>query len=123
MQITEIIENETSIVTVTGSVDALTAGELTQYLRGRINAGMKQIVLDLRRIDFMSSAGLRAILTALKESRQQGGDLYLAGAQAGVEKVLKMSGFTSIVKTFPSIEAAAAEFYKSDHFPAGGIRK
>lgn len=110
MQITELIENQTCIVAISGSVDALTAGEITQYLSGRINAGKRQIILDLGQVDFMSSAGLRAILTALKESRQQGGDLYLAGAQPGVQKVLKMSGFTSIVKTFPSVETAVAEF-------------
>lgn len=112
MQITEIIENNTSIVTISGSVDALTAGEVTHFLSGRISAGMNQIILDMSRIDFMSSAGLRSILIALKESRQLGGDLYLAGAQGGVEKVLKMSGFTSVVKTFPSIEDAKEEFNK-----------
>ena len=110
MQITEIIQNQTSIVTISGSVDALTTGEVTQYLTNGIGAGRNQIVLDLSQVDFMSSAGLRAILVTLKESRKQGGDLYLANAQPGVEKVLKMSGFTSIVKTFSSIDAAVAEF-------------
>jgi anti-anti-sigma factor len=110
MQISALTQNQTSIVTISGSVDAQTAGEVTQYLSGQISAGWRQIILDMSQIDFMSSAGLRAILIALKGSRQQGGDLYLAGAQAGVEKVLKMAGFTSFVKTFATIEEAAAEF-------------
>jgi anti-sigma B factor antagonist len=110
MQITESIEDRTCIVTISGSVDALTAGEVTQYLSERIGTGKKHIILDLGKVDFMSSAGLRTVLTTLKECRKQGGDLYLADAQPGVEKVLKMSGFTSIVRTFPSVEAAAAEF-------------
>ena len=110
MQITETIQNQTSIVTISGSVDALTSGEVIQYLTNDISAGKKQIVLDLSQVDFMSSAGLRAILVTLKESRKQGGNLYLASAQPGVEKILKMSGFTSIVKTFSSVDAAVAEF-------------
>jgi anti-sigma B factor antagonist len=110
MQITEIIQNKTSIVAISGSVDALTADEVTQYLTNGISAGKEQIVLDLSQVDFMSSAGLRAILATLKESRKQGGNLHLANAQPGVEKILKMSGITSIVKTFSSIDAAVAEF-------------
>lgn len=110
MRITETIQDQTSIVTISGSIDSLTASDVAHYLTAGINAGRVQIVLDLGRVDFMSSAGLRAILAALKESRKQGGDLYLAGAQPGVEKVLKMSGLTSILKTFSSIDAAVAEF-------------
>lgn len=115
MQITDKLENQTRIVAIAGNVDALTAGEATQYLNGRINTETKQIILDLSQVDFMSSAGLRMILTALKASRQQGGDLYLAGAQPSVEKMLKVSGFTSILKTFPTVEAAVVEFSNQDH--------
>ena len=115
MQITDRLENQKRIVAIAGNVDALTAGEGTQYLSERINAETKQIILDLSQVDFMSSAGLRMILTALKASRQLGGDLYLAGAQPSVEKMLKVSGFTSIVKTFPTVEAAVVEFSSQDH--------
>lgn len=115
MQITDRLENQTRIVAIAGNVDALTAGEVTEYLNGRINAETKQIILDLSQVDFMSSAGLRVILTALKACRQLGGDLYLAGAQPSVEKMLKVSGFTSILKTFPTVEAAVVEFSSQDY--------
>jgi anti-anti-sigma regulatory factor len=46
----------------------------------------------------------------LKESRQEGGDLHLAAAQPGVEKILKMSGFTSILKSYPTVAEAVAGF-------------
>ena len=114
MQITDRLEKQITIVTIAGNVDALTAGEVTSYLSERIIAGTKRLILDLGQVNFMSSAGLRAILMALKEIRQQGGDLYLAGAQPGVERILKVSGFTTILKTFPTIEAAEAGFSSQD---------
>jgi anti-anti-sigma regulatory factor len=46
----------------------------------------------------------------LKESRRQGGDLYIAAPGPGVEKILKMSGFTSILKVYPSVQDALAGF-------------
>lgn len=119
MQITDRLENQTRIVAIVGNVDALTASEVTQYLSGRINAETKQIILDLSQVDFMSSAGLRMILTALKASRQLGGDVYLAGAQSSVAKMLEVSGFTSILKTFPTIEAAVVDFSSQD---PGGLQ-
>jgi anti-anti-sigma factor len=102
--------NQTTVVTVAGSVDALTAGEVASFLSEQIGAGQNQLVADLSQVDFMSSAGLRAILATLKESRQQGGDLRLAAAQPGVDKILKMSGFTSILKAFSTVDEAIASY-------------
>ena len=98
------------LVAVQGHIDALTAGELITFTTGQINQGHHQMVLDLSQVEFMSSAGLRAILVTLKESRGKGGDLRLAAPQAAVEKVLKISGFTSFLKCYPTVEQALASF-------------
>lgn len=99
-----------AVVSVNGSVDALTAGELTEFLHGKIDSGHSKVVIDLSGVDFMSSAGLRAILMALKETRRNDGDLRLAGAQPGVDKVLKMSGFNMILKSLPTVDEALKDF-------------
>jgi anti-sigma B factor antagonist len=104
----EILTIETSgvaVVSVTGSIDALTSEPVAKALSGK-----KQVVLDLGGVEFMSSAGLRMILGALKESRSSGGDLRIAAAQPGVEKVLKISGFTSILKTYSDVKTAVESF-------------
>lgn len=110
MDITAKQIGSVAVVSITGSVDALTAELVTRFMDAELGKGNKQIVGDLSQVDFMSSAGLRAILTTLKDSRQQGGDLRLAAAQTGVEKVLKMSGFTNILKTYPTVDEAVASF-------------
>ena len=102
--------DHTTLVSVSGSMDALTAGEVARFLSAQIDGGHTQLVADLSQVDFMSSAGLRAILAALKQTRQQGGDLRLAAAQSGVAKVLKMSGFTSILKFYATVAEAVASF-------------
>ncbi len=102
--------DQISIVSIAGSFDALTANRITGCIDERISSGEKYLVLDLSEVEFMSSAGLRVILGAMKETRQQGGDLYLAGAQAGVDRVLKMSGFSKILKTYDSVDEAVAQF-------------
>ena len=99
-----------AVVSIKCSLDALTAPELARSLSDQIAAGHVQLVADLAELDYTSSAGLRAILGAVKETRQQGGDLRLAGAQPEVGKLLKLSGFTSILKVFPEIDAAVESY-------------
>jgi anti-anti-sigma factor len=93
-----------------GSVDALTAEKITDFLGAQVDGGQTQLVVDLEQVDFMSSAGLRTILVILRKSRQQGGDLRLAAAQVGVKKTLEMSGFTRILNAYATAEEAAASF-------------
>lgn len=102
--------DQTTVVSVIGSVDALTAGAVNSFLSAQIGGGHTHIVADLSQVDYMSSAGLRAILATLKVSRQQGGDLRLAAAQPGVDRILNMSGFTSILKAYPTVDEAVASF-------------
>jgi len=103
-------ENHSTVVEVSGSVDALTASDLSKVLLDQIEDGHSNLIVDLREVDFMSSAGLRTLLGALKEARSHGGDLRIASTNPGVDKVLKMSGFHNIAKVFASQDEAAASF-------------
>lgn len=103
-------ENDVSIVSVSGSVDALTAPDLARAIVDEIAEGQVRLVIDLIDVEFMSSAGLRTLLGGVKESRSQGGDLRIASTNPGVDKVLKMSGFQNIAKVFTSPTDAVASF-------------
>jgi anti-sigma B factor antagonist len=99
-----------TVVAVEGSVDALTAGDFLQALEDELSKGNAALVADLSGVDYASSAGLRTLLAGVKASRRSGGDLRLCGVQKGVEKVLAMSGFTSILKIYDDADAAVASF-------------
>ncbi|HSL30671.1 MAG TPA: STAS domain-containing protein [Anaerolineales bacterium] len=103
-------ENNSTVVKVTGSVDALTAAELSSVLSNQILDGHANLVVDLIDVEFMSSAGLRTLLGAVKEARSNGGDLRITSTNPGIDKVLKMSGFHNIAKVFPSQAEAVSSF-------------
>ncbi|HMA34860.1 MAG TPA: STAS domain-containing protein [Chloroflexia bacterium] len=98
------------VVMISGSLDAVTADQATSFLSTQIREGHTHLVVDLARLEYVSSAGLRVFLTALKEARQQGGDLRLAAPHRNVQKVLEMSGFTSILKLYADLDAALASY-------------
>jgi anti-anti-sigma factor len=103
-------ESNSTIVEVHGSVDALTAPELSKALHDEIAAGHANLVVNLITVEFMSSAGLRTLLGAVKEARSHGGDLRIVSSNPGIDKVLKMSGFHNIAKVFASEAGAASSF-------------
>ena len=103
-------EDNITIVAVNGSVDALTAPDLARAIVDEIAEGHVYLVVDLTGVGFMSSAGLRTLLGAVKETRSQGGDLRIASTNPGIDKLLKMSGFHNIAKVFTSNVDAVASF-------------
>jgi anti-anti-sigma factor len=105
----EVLERAT-IVRVVGSVDSLTADALSAALQAHLDEGRSRLVGDLSGVQYTSSAGLRAILGTLKASREQGGDLRLAGVPQSVHRILDLSGFTSILKLYPDVGAAVDSF-------------
>lgn len=103
-------DNNSTIVAVSGSIDALTAPDLAKILVSQIAEGRVNLVVDLIGVDFMSSAGLRTLLGAMKESRSNGGDLRIASTNPGIDQVLQMSGFHIIVKVYSSQTEAVSSF-------------
>ena len=110
MEIEVTHREQVTIVAIVGSVDGLTAGELSQSFREQVRGGYVRIVGDWSGVEYTSSAGLRALLETVKEARQRGGDLRLAAVQPDVLRVLELAGFTGILKLFPDIEAAVGSF-------------
>jgi anti-anti-sigma factor len=112
MRITIEQRSHVTVVSLAGSIDALTAEHLTTTMDEQLRSGRTRLVAALDGVDYTSSAGLRVLLGALKESRRQGGDLRLAAVGDRVRRVLELSGFTSILKCYPDVQSAV------DSFPA-----
>lgn len=98
------------VVAITGSIDALTADKLVDALASQLQSGQTRLVADFTAVEYTSSAGLRVLLTTLKDARQRGGDLRLAAIRPNVKQVLDLSGFTSILKCFADVPSAVASY-------------
>ena len=99
-----------AVLAIAGSVDGATAPALVAAFREEVGGGWIRIVGDFSRVDYTSSAGLRALLETVKETRQRGGDLRLAAVQPEVRRVLDLAGFTGILKLYDGVDAAVASF-------------
>ena len=110
MELATTHHDHVTVLAIAGSVDSLTADTLTTALAQQVGDGRVRLVADFSAVDYTSSAGLRALLGALKDSRRLGGDLRLAAVQPSVQRVLSLSGFASIIKIFDDVAAAMASY-------------
>ncbi len=110
MDITDSYINDLVIIKITGDIDALTAPKITEHIRDHIIKGNVNLVTDLTEVGYTSSAGLRMMLAAVKETRSKNGDMRLANIQPDVLKVLTLTGFNNILKIFPDIDEAVESF-------------
>lgn len=95
-----------TIVTVRGRMDAVTAPEFEAEIDKHLQAGETSVVADLAGLEYISSAGLRSILTSGKKLKAAGGALAFCGLGGMVEEVFSVSGFTAMFKVFPTAEDA-----------------
>jgi len=102
--------NEVTLVEVKGRVDSMNADQLGDALTHEIDAGHTAIVLDLSGVDYMSSAGLRELVAALKRVKRATGDLRLAQPSERVREVLEMAGLDTIFQIFPT-QVGAVDSY------------
>ena len=106
---TDTLQN-VSIMKVKGRVDSETAPELDNALSKLLNENRNKIVLNLEGVDYMSSAGLRSLVKALKESQKSGGDVRLASVSEPIEVILRTVGMMQMFKMFATTDEATAGF-------------
>ncbi len=106
MEIATKKEGSAVVVSVMGRIDAVTAPEFEKGLLALIAVGDYTLVLNLTGLEYISSAGLRSILSTAKQLKAKGGKMLFTGLQGPVKDVFKISGFGSIFKIFETEEEA-----------------
>ena len=88
-------ENGKALMKLEGRLDTTTAPELEKAINGEGDE-LKDLVLDFNGVDYISSAGLRVLLTAQKKMNAQG-NMELRGVSEAVMDVFEMTGFADIL--------------------------
>ena len=101
-----------TILKVSGYLDTTTAGELETALYGLLKTDRYKIIIDLSGVTYISSAGWGIFIGEIKDIRNHGGDLKLAGMVGDVFEVFQLLEFQSILEAYPSIEEACEVFTK-----------
>ena len=94
MKLLEEVTEDITIVEPHGRLDSTTASEFGDRLVSLVQAGRSSLVVDLKNIAYISSAGFCALLIANRAAAGQQGKLALCGAIGEVKRLFDIGGFT-----------------------------
>jgi len=109
----EIIEEKKGTVNtfkLQGRLDSNTSQAFEKRLFDAITDGSRNVVIDFKDLDYISSAGLRVILKATKALKREDGRILLCLMQDYVKEVFEIAGFDSFLPIVPTLDDAIRSF-------------
>lgn len=96
MTINKKLEGTELTIALEGRLDTTTAPDLEDEVKASTQ-GLTRLVLDLEKLEYMSSAGLRVLLSAHKAMTAQGGELIVRKVNETIQEVFEVTGFSDIL--------------------------
>jgi anti-anti-sigma factor len=103
-----------TVLSIAGRMDAVTAPEIENKLSALVDGGEKRLVIDLKELEYISSAGLRCLLALAKKLKEKHGELAFANLQGHVTEVFKVVGFYSLFTVCNSVPEALDRLGKAE---------
>lgn len=110
VDVTEEQKDNVTILRMKGRLDAISSPGAEKRVLDSINSGEHLILLDFKDIDYLSSAGMRMLLSTTKRLKALSGKLVICSVNINVMDVLKMSGFDHVLDLVQTEEEALRKF-------------
>ena len=96
LNINKTVENGSALFALEGRLDTVTAPELEAALKETLD-GVSELTLDFEELDYLSSAGLRVLLSAQKRMNRQG-SMKLVHVNEVVMEIFELTGFSEVLR-------------------------
>ena len=108
LELTHTIDNTIALVQLRGHLDGNSQIAAETYFKMVVTSGATRVVLDLAQVEFISSAGLRAVLLLLKLVKGNHGGLAVCASQPRVTQLLEFSGLKTLLSIAPTVDEGRA---------------
>ncbi len=99
-----------ALLQLKGFLDTTTSGEVATRLRNLMNDGVYHLVIDMSRVNYVSSAGWGVFVGEIRTIRENGGDLKIVQMTPDVYDVFEMLEFNRILDYYDTIEESLNDF-------------
>lgn len=99
-----------AVIILEGAVDAHTAPQFEEAVQSVIDEGQHKIIVDCRKLTYISSAGLGVFMGFIEEVRELDGDIKICGLSEKVKQPFEILGFESLYDFCPDVEGAKKQF-------------
>ena len=101
-------QDRANVLAIEGDIDLHISPAVTEALNAMIKKKPERIVIDLSRATYIDSAGVAALILAMREVKEYGGKFFLSGVQETIRSILETSRLDRIFWIFPDVDAALA---------------
>ena len=102
--------NDVKVLHCEGELDTQTSPNAQDQLNQLIEEGVRKVLVNFEKLEYISSAGLSVLLAAAKQLKAVDGELRVCGLNEVVKEVFDISGFVTILKVFGSESEALENF-------------
>jgi len=107
LQIQERVEGHITVLTISGRIDSRTAREFETRLRDAINDASPWLLLDMKDVEYITSAGMRVLASTYKVISKFGrGDIAIAGMKDDLVHLFRLIGFDGLFTLYESVGTA-----------------
>jgi anti-sigma B factor antagonist len=106
-----LLDGEILAVLLGGSLNATTTEQFSQVIQSHLDQGRKKIIIDCRKVDYISSLGLGALVALQARLRRAGGEVKLAALFGVAAEAIRMVGLDRLLGIYDDLEFARQSFY------------
>ena len=110
VSIKEEAKGDILVLRISGRLDAVSSPTAERKVFDYINKGQQKLLIDFSGVDYLSSAGMRMLLSVSKKLKTLAGKLVLCSVTLNVMDVLKMSGFDHVLEIAMTEEDGLRKF-------------
>jgi anti-anti-sigma factor len=107
MEIRPRLVGDVTVIAVFGKIDAVTSKELDIAFSSNV-VDKRRVVVDMEGVDYLSSSGLRVLMSHLGRARKGGGDLLISSLQPVVREVFEITGAKQFFSIYKNPDEAVA---------------
>ena len=96
MTIKKTVDGDKLVLDLEGRLDTTTAPQLENELKVSLY-DIKELTLDMEKLEYLSSAGLRVLLAAQKQMQKQQGNMVIVNVNEIIMEVFEVTGFVDII--------------------------
>ncbi|MBG6164826.1 anti-anti-sigma factor [Labrenzia sp. EL_195] len=108
LKVNLVVQENTCIASIEGRIDSSNATKLTEYLTQVIAERGPTMILDLKDLSYLTSAGFRAMLITTDEAEEKGGALTLCNVSPDMKELFEMGGMIDVFVIHENIDAAVS---------------
>jgi anti-sigma B factor antagonist len=100
---------EVCVLSLEGEIDVYTSIQLKQDIAELLGTGVKYIVLNLSKVEYLDSTGLGVLIGTLKRLRENGGNLLIVGPAPRITRIFEITGLYKIFAIYTTEQEAATQ--------------